>query len=301
MVYWKGGLLRIGRFGGAETAADCNGKEARMAGLEGLHGKASRLSMLAVGLAVILACCLTAGLSGCSCSSDQGKQDNKQAEQKKEPVKEPEKEKKVEDKAVPNVVGMTKDDAQRVVADAGFKVGAVSEEESAEVAAGMVLKQSQKAAEQASAGSTVDLVISKGVKKDPVQTTVPDLTGMTQTQAEDALAKANLVPKAGDPVFKDGVGAGKVFSQSVAAGASVEEGTTVGFIAALSKEVAAVPSVVGLAKDAAASTLANAGFNVDTVEAYNASVAGTKVDRGTTVNLTLEEPYTQGTTEGEAL
>ncbi|WP_080800650.1 PASTA domain-containing protein [Arabiibacter massiliensis] len=336
-----------------------------------------RKRFMAVGCAAVLACCLTAGLVGCSCSGEVAKKESGQTEQKKTEPKQPEK-KQDDKKAVPNVVGMTKDDAQRVVADAGFKVGAVTEEESETVAAGMVVKQTPDVKTEVAAGTSIDLVVSKGVQKPPEQVAVPDLTGMTQTQAEDALAKAKLVSKAEDPVYKGDVDPGRIFSQSVAAGTKADAGTTVSFTVALGKEVAAVPSVIGKARDAAVAALTDAGFNVDVVEAYHASaaagtvssqnpnpkiqcvkgttvtllvskgpapspkeqvpvpdlatlslpqaqdvlasaglvckftgnedgyvvaqsiVAGTNVDRGATVTVTLEEPYTQGATEGEA-
>lgn len=261
-----------------------------MARREDVRGRASRASLLVAGFLAAIMCCAMVGMAGCSCSNtnDQGNRDT-QKEQKKSDAQ-----------AVPNVVGMTKDDALRVVSDNGFKAGTVTEEESDSVAAGMVMKQTPKASEQKEPGSTIDLVVSKGMQKAPVQVAVPDLSGMTQTQAEDALASVKLVPKAGDPVFKDGVEAGKIFSQSVAAGTKADEGTTVSFVVALGKEVVAVPSVVGSSKDAAVKALADAGFNVDTVESYNASVAAgcvvsqnpnPKIQcvKGTTVTLNISK------------
>lgn len=249
--------------------------------------KAALFRVLGACCALALASGALTGLAGCSCSEQRGKDDAGGPSAKTEEAKD-----------VPNVVGMTKEDAQRVVSAAGFTVGALTEEESETVAIGMVMRQEPKAHGQAR--SAIDLVVSKGVKKAPARTSVPQLAGMTQTQAEEALAAAKLVAKAENPVYKEGVEAGKVFAQSVAEGTSVDEGTVVGFTAALGKEVVAVPSVAGMGKSDAAAVLADAGFNVDTVEAYNSSVEAGKVIgqnpnpkiqcvRGTTVTLVVSK------------
>lgn len=251
--------------------------------------RSPRRGWLVAACAALLACGLLAGLAGCSCGSDQNQGGKQETEKKAEDAKTP-----------PNVVGMTKDDAARVIADAGFKVGKVTEEESDKVVIGMVVSQKPGSGTEAKLGSTIDYVVSKGVKKTPAQVAVPNLAGMTQTQAEDVLAKAKLVSKAGDPVYADGVEPGKIFKQSVAPDTKVEEGTAVSFVVALGKEVVAVPNVVNMAKDAAIKTLTGASFNVDLVEMYSSSVAAGNVIgqnpnpriqcvKGTTVTLSISK------------
>ena len=184
------------------------------------------------------------GLAGCSCSNTSAKTDDDN-NVKKEQVSD----KKDPTKTVPNVVGMTKDDAERVIKDAGFAVGTETEEASETVVAGAVISQSVKAKSEAKAGSSIGITVSKGSGKPAKRVSVPSLIGMTQTQAEDVLASLKLVSKAEDPVYSEDAKPGTIFKQSVAAGTEVEEGSTVSFTAALGKDFAIVPRVIGLERD----------------------------------------------------
>lgn len=65
-------------------------------------------------------------------------------------------------KAVPDVVGLSKADAIKVLEKAGFTVGTVTEGAGAAGSAGKVLAQSPKAGDRVSAGSAVDLVVAGG-------------------------------------------------------------------------------------------------------------------------------------------
>ena len=103
-----------------------------------MHGEKESASAFALKRARrIAAICIAAlmafgalGLVGCSCSNTSTKTDDDNA--KKEQVND----KKNATKTVPNVVGMTKDDAERVIKDAGFAVGTETEEASETVVAG---------------------------------------------------------------------------------------------------------------------------------------------------------------------
>ena len=237
-----------------------------------MHGEKESASAFALKRARrIAAICIAAlmafgalGLVGCSCSNTSTKTDDDNA--KKEQVND----KKNATKTVPNVVGMTKDDAERVIKDAGFAVGTETEEASETVVAGAVISQ-------AKAGSSIGITVSKGSDKPAKRVSVPSLIGMTQTQAEDVLASLKLVSKAEDPVYSEDAKPGTIFKQSVAAGTEVEEGSTVSFTAALGKDFAIVPRVIGLDRDGAFDALKKASFNVDIIEAYSGNVAAGKV------------------------
>ena len=131
---------------------------------------------------------------------------------------------------------------------------------------------------------------------------------MTQTQAEDVLASLKLVSKAEDPVYSEDAKPGTIFKQSVAAGTEVEEGSTVSFTAALGKDFAIVPRVIGLDRDGAFDALKKASFNVDIIEAYSGNVAAGKVMyqnpsegvqcvSGTKVTITLSKGAAPAPTE----
>ena len=63
---------------------------------------------------------------------------------------------------VPSVLGMSLENAQRILTNAGFSVGSVTEQHSDSFAAGTVCWQSEDAGTEAEAGTTISLVISLG-------------------------------------------------------------------------------------------------------------------------------------------
>jgi beta-lactam-binding protein with PASTA domain len=101
---------------------------------------------------------------------------------------------------------------------------------------------------------------------------VPDVKGKTASQAETALTAAGF--GLGKVAYDEsGEGAlGAVIAQTPAAGTSSKEGAVVDLTVAGAAPVT-VPSIVGLGKDAAASTLAAAGLVFgDVTESYAATV-----------------------------
>ena len=201
---------------------------------------------------------------------------------------------------IPDVEGMTRTDAERVLTEAGFIVGKVTEDDSENVAQGNVIRQNPKAGAQFDEGTKVDLLISRGSNEPLPRTTVPNLNGMTLSEAKEVLAQANLVAVPGNPEFSNTVEAGQIFKQSPEAGSSVDEQTTVTFTAALGIETVVVPSVTGMTLADAASTLRDLGLNVDAHDEYSATIpSGSIVSqnpyahvtcaKGTTVFLTVSK------------
>jgi len=86
---------------------------------------------------------------------------------------------------VPNVVGMTEDEAKTAITDAGLKVGVVSPQPDS-APAGQVIDQNPSADQTVDKGSTVDLVVSTG----PANATVPDVVCESLGKAESELVKA---------------------------------------------------------------------------------------------------------------
>jgi len=128
--------------------------------------------------------------------------------------------------ALPNVVGMRIGDAQRVLFDAGYQVRTDSAP-SRQYPPGTVLSQSPGGGTPASPGETVSLVLASGP---PASTTVPGLLGQTTSQASLALQQAGLqiaVTTQEQPPPTDPSLAGRVWSQTPAAGTAVDAGTTV--------------------------------------------------------------------------
>ncbi|PHP53441.1 Stk1 family PASTA domain-containing Ser/Thr kinase [Actinomyces ruminis] len=87
---------------------------------------------------------------------------------------------------VPDVTGKSQADARTAITDAGLSVGDVTTEDSTDVASGSVIRTDPLAGTSVERGSTVSLVISSG------KTTVPNVIGMTQEEAQSAITAAGL-------------------------------------------------------------------------------------------------------------
>ncbi|RNL83335.1 Stk1 family PASTA domain-containing Ser/Thr kinase [Halostreptopolyspora alba] len=122
---------------------------------------------------------------------------------------------------VPDVSGMTQDQAMSELQDADFQIGSTTEENSDEVEAGRVTRTSPEGGSDADPGTTVDLWISEGAET--VQ--VPDLDGMTREEAESALSEADLESTFEQQQSEEPEGT--VIGQSPGANNEVEPGTTV--------------------------------------------------------------------------
>jgi serine/threonine-protein kinase len=128
-------------------------------------------------------------------------------------------------KAVPDVVGMRREDAEETLREAGFGVQ-VQEESSTEVAEGRVIRQSPLAGQKVMEGTTVTIVVSKG----PSTVTVPDVRNMTEDQALDSLHGVGLEAEVVYQDVSDPSQVGKVVNQIPLPGAEVEEGYRVRII-----------------------------------------------------------------------
>lgn len=124
---------------------------------------------------------------------------------------------------VPDVVGKTREEAEKLLKDAGL-VAEITEENDEKVEAGIVLSQDIEDGETVNKGSTVKLVVSKGSAI--VNVEVPSLVGKTEQEARNLLTEAGLkvnVVNDEDEAKNDGV----VLRQSKDAGTEVQEGTTI--------------------------------------------------------------------------
>lgn len=109
---------------------------------------------------------------------------------------------------------------------------------------------------------------------------VPDVVGLTQTQAENKLAAAGLVPES-ELSFDSVAAAGTVAAQDPAPGKTVEPGVSVlisiatelggnrgGDVTGDSADMFRVPDVVGLSQGTADAALRASGFGVETTRLY---------------------------------
>jgi serine/threonine-protein kinase len=191
---------------------------------------------------------------------------------------------------VPDVVGMSVDEAQRALEAAGLKLGSQTPQTSDEPE-DTVLAQDPEADTQLTEGEAVTVTVSAGKQ----QTQVPPLEGLTSLDAvRTALKDAKL--QLGDvKQVESSEPEGLVLNQDPAAFTTVDVGTRVDI--EVSTGVVTVPGVVGFTQSAATSALSKAGLDVSVVTASSGQPAGTvtsqdppegsQVKKGTTVTITV--------------
>jgi serine/threonine-protein kinase len=207
---------------------------------------------------------------------------------------------------VPDVTGMTVDDAKRALTDAKFQVKVDPAESSSSIAPGSVIRTIPASGGDAEVGSVVNIVPSKGVA-------IPNVVNLPQQDAFAALTQAGLVPQI-ETESSDTVPTGNVTRTDPPFGTeNVAGGSTIKMFVSTGSSKVGVPTVVGLSVSQARSTLEAANlqatlvFRATTQQGNDGKVleqnpaAGTQVDPQTTVVLTVGEytpPATTPTTPG---
>ncbi len=198
--------------------------------------------------------------------------------------------------SMPNVVRMSKEEAQKAIEEAKLKFEVEKEEYDKEVPEGCVISQNPAYMEKfnkVKQGSTVKVVISKGQEK----TTVPKVVGMKQDEAtkalEDAKLKVEIVEESSKKVEE-----GYVISQETEADAEAFAGDTVIIHVSTGVEKSTVPDVIGKTEAEAKKTLEAQGFIVVIVSSEDSSKpngvvlkqsidAGKTVEKGSSITITI--------------
>lgn len=137
----------------------------------------------------------------------------------------------VEQISVPDLTGMTADDASAALAQAGLAAGKISEKNDA-ADKGTVIGQSISAGEKADKGTSVDLTVSLGPKVE--MAAVPNLSGRQINDAISALQSAGLNVGEITKEYSSVVTKDYVISQT--ATGELEKGSAVGFTVSLGPE-----------------------------------------------------------------
>lgn len=193
---------------------------------------------------------------------------------------------------VPDLQYYDKEDVEKALKEVGLKLGKATEEYTTDIPEGFTIKQKPEAGKQVDEGSKVDIVLAKGFTR----TTVPDVTGMTPDEAEEAFFKAWIVPVPGEPVHSEATDPGLVCAQSVQGGQEVDVLKHVVYATSLGAEMVTVPDVTPMTVTEARAALKNAGLGVDTNSSYSDDKAkdgiisqsidaGDQVAKGTVVHL----------------
>jgi beta-lactam-binding protein with PASTA domain len=157
---------------------------------------------------------------------------------------------------VPDLTGMSQDQAAAALDQAGLRVGQVSEEQSSTAAKGTLIRTDPAAGAVVAPCGPVNVVLSAG----PPPCTVPDVGGSTHDDAAAALDKAGFVPGRVREEPSEAA-KGTVIGIDPAAGTVVPAPCgAVNLLLSSGPPPCTVPDVVGLGRGAAVEALQTAGL-----------------------------------------
>ncbi len=203
--------------------------------------------------------------------------------------------------AVTDVVGWDIADAERELVGLQLKVDSV--ETASEEPENTVIRQDPVGGALVDPGTPVTLTVSSG----PGEVEVPDLSGMTESQARTALVRVDLELGSVDEVNDSGEAPGEVIRQDPRARSSVAPGSTVNIEVSSGKMT--VPNVMGRSQSDAQSALSDQKLKYrvsyrESAEFEEGTVIGQDpnsglVDQGTTIELEVAQAPTPTQTPTE--
>jgi serine/threonine-protein kinase len=204
--------------------------------------------------------------------------------------------------AVPELVGLTEEEALAAIRDSGLTLETIQREYSTDVEEGVVISQQPEAAATVELGSSVTIVVSRGTEL----VEVPDVVGKQASEASAEIQGVGLAVQTSEE-FSETVARGLVIRQSPQGGVSIEAGSSVSLVISKGPDVVTVPDVVDEAEAAAVSAVEDAGL-VAAVEYVDSAedgivieqwpIAGADARRGDTVTLTVGRTPDGGNGDG---
>lgn len=209
-----------------------------------------------------------------------------------------------EEVAIPQIVGMTQEEAEAELAKFELTLEVQSTETSAEPE-GVVLRSIPEQGQMVKRGGSVAVVLSAGEEK----LFVPDITGSTLEAAEIVLGNNGFIMGAVTEGFSETVPQGEIISQDPLVNTSMPKGSAVNVLVSKGPEIviADVPDLIGKTEREAQALLEARGLSLGTVakvptgdEAQNGRIVEqniakeTEVKQGTKINVTTYE-YTEVT------
>ena len=204
---------------------------------------------------------------------------------------------KPKETSIPNLVGISKEEAEKLITDSKLEIGEVKEEYNSETELGYVISQDPAYREnfKIKEGTKINYVVSLGIE----ETTVPKVVGKTEEEAIQLLEEAKLKYEIKEENSKK-VEAGYVIEQETEADKKVNAGDTVVIHVSLGIKKITTPSVLGKSEKDATKELKNAGFKVivateedtskDNDKVIKQSIdAGTEVEDESSITITVNK------------
>ncbi len=170
--------------------------------------------------------------------------------------------------SVPDVLGKTELEASAILATANLTLAAETTDYSEDYPKGQIIATEPGPNSSVRTGSTVSAVVSKG----PERYDVPKLAGLTEEDADLALAATSLELGEVTKAYDESVKKGRIVASSPKAGTSVKPGTKVDITLSRGPKPIPVPAVAGVDADEATKTLEDLGLTVERSEEYSGSV-----------------------------
>ncbi|MEG0309452.1 MAG: Stk1 family PASTA domain-containing Ser/Thr kinase [Eubacterium sp.] len=196
---------------------------------------------------------------------------------------------------VPPVTNLTVEDATKILEKVGLKLEIEKEVYSTDIESGKIVTQNPEKGKESKSGKIVKVTVSKGTQN----VSIPDVKGMTESEATTALEKVKLNIGEIKRDYNSDYGPGKVYDISPNIGVNVAEGTKVTLYVSRGRDVVTVPGIVGLSEADARSRIISNGLSVGTVSTAEndfykegtvtsqSLTEGTETDRDTSVNFVV--------------
>lgn len=175
---------------------------------------------------------------------------------------------------VPDIVGKRPAEATQSLNNADLRLGKVSEVPTDSAPVGTVIRQLPEAGSQLKPDGAVSFVVASA----PEQAKVPNVEGISETDAAKALAVARLRPiQVGS--YNATVAVGFVIAQLPPQGSELSPGSGVAVVISRgpAPSSATVPKAVGLGENDAVTLIRAAGLQARVYRSYNASIAAGEI------------------------
>lgn len=199
--------------------------------------------------------------------------------------------------AVPEILGYTEAEAQKLLREQGLGYKYQGEIASAEYAKGLVVSQSVEPGTIVDGNTMIGYLLSSGVSE---TLSVPDVSGSSREEAEKALKSLGLTVQVDNTRYSNSVEEGYVITTNPGAGSPAASGDMVTIYISQGPDSSTVkmPRLIDHYVDDASIALNNLGLYVYTIEVYSDTVekgivisqdvpADSVVQTGTTVTITV--------------
>ncbi|HEM6403408.1 TPA: Stk1 family PASTA domain-containing Ser/Thr kinase [Streptococcus suis] len=196
---------------------------------------------------------------------------------------------------VPDVSGQTVEKATEMIEVAGLEVGNITEEATATVDEGLVIRTSPAAKTTRRQGSKIDIVVATAALS-----SIPDVVDKESDTARQELEALGFQVTIKEE-YSEKVAQGLVIKTNPEANSSAEKGAKITLYVSKGVAPQVVPNVVGKSQENATQILQTAGFSVGTItQEYSSSVtagqvistdpvANTELAKGSIINLVISK------------